>query len=433
MRCKGKTMKNKNVLTLVFLFLFLSFDLFATEGKVKVYIKGDDTVYTSQKVTVAVELMTDAFSINDAKITFPSSDRYIVQVPKSAEYLLTVDINGSDWQLVHYEYTLYALRAGEIDIPSLPITFSASMGYGQPKKEFDLQSEALKINVKSPQGVKAGDFVLVTDNYALKSEMKPEKKQLIIGDAVEFKISQKANGVPDILLKPFVYSSNEKIRVYDKEPELKSGLKGDFDVSRTDSFTFVATAEGNVSIVAQESLWWNSSTKKVQKETLPAMHFEIIADPQIAIDAKKAEQKRMLGYLVLLALLLLLLYRFFAPSLKRWFLQRKKVYEESEKGKFKTLVKSLETQEYPVIYSDFYKWLTVVSPDLSSGGFRAISEIQPSFSKALSQLEEVLVDPQRSFDKTGFINELKKFREVLLEQQQGRAESLPQNINPMTS
>ena len=425
-------MKNRHALIFGFLFLCLTVNLFAVEGKIKVYVKGDETVYTSQKVTVAVELMTDAFSIGNAKINFPSSGKYIVQAPQSAAYIRTVDINGSDWQLVHYEYALYTLRAGEINIPSLSVTFSASMGYGQPKKEFDLQTEtALSVQVKTPEGVKADRFVLVTDKYSLKSEMKPEKKQLIIGDAVEFKVTQKANGVPDILLKPFVYRSSNKIRVYDKEPELKSGLKGEFDVSRTDSFTFVATAEGNVSIPAQESLWWNSTTKKVQKETIPAMIFEVIADPQIAIDAKKAEQKRMLGYLLLLALLLLLLYRLSAPSLKRWLIQRKKMYEESERGKFNTLTKSLETKEYSVIYSDFYKWLEVVSPDLSSRGFRGISEIQPSFSKSLSQLEEVLVDPQRAFDKTGFINELKKFREVLLKQQQDREQSLPQNINPI--
>ena len=424
-------MKTTNALTMVLLFFFLTFDLFALEGKVKVYVKDDDAVYTSQKVTVAVELMTDAFSITDAKITFPTSPKYIVQVPKSAEYLRTVDINGSEWQLVHYEYAVYALKAGEIEIPSLSIIYSASMGYGQPKKVFDFQSEPLSIKVRSPKGVKADNFVLVTDKYVVKSEMKPEKKQLIVGDAVEFKVIQKANGVPDILLKPFVYRSTDKLRVYDKERELKSGLKGDFDVSRTDSFTFVAIAEGNVTIPVQKSLWWNSITKKVQKETIAAMTFEIIADPQIAIDAKKSEQKRMLGYLVLLAVLLLLFYRFSAPSLKKWLLRRKKMYEENEKGKFNNLVKSIEIKEPSVIYSNFYKWLEVISPDLSSGGFRGISELQPSFSKALSQLEEVLVVPERSFDKIGFINELTKFREVLLTQQQVREQGLPQNINPV--
>ncbi len=426
-------MKNKNALTLVFLFLFLTFDLFALEGKIKVYVKGDELVYTSQKVTVAVELMTDAFSISDARITFPSSSKYIVQAPGSADYLRTVEMNGTDWQLVHYEYQLYALKAGEITIPSLSITFSVSMGYGQPKKEFDLQSETLKFNVESPEGVKADQFVLVTDKYILKSEMKPEKKQLIVGDAVEFKVTQKAHGVPDILLKPFVYRSTDKVRVYDKEPELKNGLKDDLDVSRTDSFTFVAMAEGNVSIPAQESVWWNTQTKKVQKETIPAMIFEVIADPQIAIDARKAEQKRMLGYLVLLAVLLLLLYRLVAPSLKRWLLHRKKMYEASEKGKFHNLVKSLDTKEYSIIYSNLYKWLAVVSPDpeFSRAGFKNMSEVQPSFSNALAQLEEVLIDPQRSFDKTAFVNELEKFREVLLKQQQVRAQSLPQSINPL--
>ncbi len=62
------------------------------------------------------------------------------------------------------------------------------------------------------------------------------------------------------------------------------------------------------------------------------MTFEIIADPQIAIDIKQAEQKRMLAYLVLLVVLLLLFYRLSASSLKRWLIQRKKVYEESEEG-----------------------------------------------------------------------------------------------------
>lgn len=426
-------MKTKNALTYVLLFFFLTFDLFAVEGKIKVYVKGDDAVYTSQKVTVGVELMTDAFSINDAKITFPDSSKYILQVPKSADYLLTVDINGSDWQLVHYEYGLYALRAGEITIPSLLITFSASMGYGEPKKAFSFHSEPLSIKIKSLDGVKANHFVLVTDKYTLKSEVKPEKKQLIVGDALEFKITQKAHGIPDILLKPFVYRSSDKIRVYDKEPALKSGLKGDFDVSRTDSFTLVATVEGNVTIPAQEALWWNSATKKAQKETIPEMTFEIIADPKIALDAEKSEQKRMLAYLVLLAVLLLLFYKFFAPSLKKWLLHRKKMYKESEKGKFDNLVKSLDTKNYSLIYRNLYKWLAVVSPDpdFSSAGFSGIVEIQPSFSNALQELDEVLVVPEKVFDKNSFTVELKKLRERVLREKKTKEQGLPLDINPV--
>lgn len=294
-------------------------------------------------MTVVIELMTDAFSISDAKINFPSSAKYIVQAPKSADYLRTVEINGTDWQMVHYEYIFYAMRAGEIKIPSLSVSFSASMGYGQPKKEFDLKSDTtLSVQVKTPEGVKKDQFVLVTDKYSLKSEIKPEKKQLIVGDALAFKVTQKANAVPDILLKPFVYRSTDKIRVYDKEPELKSGIKGDFDVSRTDSFTFVATAEGNVTIPKQKALWWNSKREKVEQETIPEISFEIIEDPQIAIDAKKAAQKQRVIYMLLFLLLVFILYKAVYPAMKRCAVKCKKWYEKNkEKRKNYALEKTL--------------------------------------------------------------------------------------------
>jgi len=422
--------KNNKLLSIVLFLVLLTVDLLAIDGKVKVYIKKYNEIYTSQKVTLVIELMTNAFSISDARIIVPASSKYIVQVPKSADYLRTVDINDTDWQLVHYEYQVYTLRAGEITIASIPISFSASMGYGQPKKVFDLQSEILRFKVKSPQGVKEGQFVLVTDNYTLESEVKPAKKQLIVGDAVEVKITQKASGVLDILLKPFVYNSNEKVRVYDKEPELKSGLKGGFDVSRTDSFTFVATAEGNVTVAVQEAVWWNAQVKKVQKETIPAMIFEVIADPQIAIDAKKAEQKRILGYLVLFSVLLLLFYRLYAPSLKRWLHHRKKVYEESEEGRFKGLLEACQGNDVNAIYHAFYVWLELASPKLSRLGFRGIEEVQPSFSVSLRELEAVLSVREQSFDKMRFISEVKKLRERLLKEQQHTEQGLPSTINP---
>jgi len=333
-------MKNKNGLTSILLFLFLTFDLFAIEGSVRVYVKSKESVYTSQKVVVAVELLTDAFSISDAKITFPASSKYIVQVPKSADYLRTEDINGTDWQLVHYEYALYPLRAGEIDIPSLPITFSASMGYGQPKKEFSFKTDALSIMVQSPEGVKAETFVLVTNTYSLKSEMKPEKKQLIVGDALTLTITQKANNVPDILLKPFVYKSNDKLRVYDKEPELKSGLKGDFDVSRTDSFAFVANTEGNVTLPEKTFVWWNSQTKKLEVAKIDAISFIIIEDPQIAIDERNKKIQKYLLSLLLFALLMFLMYwKLYGTFIK--YVQKIKAQYRGRKKPDYTLTKKL--------------------------------------------------------------------------------------------
>ncbi|SFZ98680.1 BatD [hydrothermal vent metagenome] len=309
---------------LLILFFLLTLNVNAVEGKIKVYIKSNEAVYTSQKVTVAVELLSDAFSIGDARISFPLSSKYIVKAPKSASYLGQSEVNGTDWQMVHYEYEVYALSAGEIEIPTFEISFSASMGYGQPKKEFDLQSESVHFSVKSPKGMKPDQFVLVTDNYTLSFELKPEKKRLIIGDAVEFSVIQKANAVPDILLRPIHYNSNAQIRVYNKEPELNSELKGKYDVSRIDRFTFLASTEGNVTLPAQEFVWWNTETKEVQKEKIPEITFEVLPDPQIALDIESAKKKRLVIIFTLITSLFLILWYFISPFLKSVYIKLKK-------------------------------------------------------------------------------------------------------------
>jgi hypothetical protein len=410
--------------------LLLTLNLFAVEGTMRVKLQSYENLYTSQKVIVAVELLTSAFSISDARIIFPSSPKYIVNAPKSAAYIRTEEINGTDWQMVHYEYEIYALQAGEIEISPIKATFSASMGYGQPKKAFNLKSKALHFSVLSPKGIKKEQFVLVTDNYTLKQKTDPKKSELIVGDAVEVEITQKAHAVPDILLKPIHYKSTPALRIYEKEPVLQSGLKGSFDVSRRDHFTFVAAAEGNVSIPEQKMLWWNSSSEEVKIETAPAMHFTIIADPQIALDAKRAAQKRLLVYLALALLLLLVIYKFSAARIKDYLAKRKRVYKASEEGKFKALLETVRQENAPAAYKAFYNWLSISSPPLFKGGFSAIVKRQPSFEDSLRRLEESMLDPKQRFDTIDFTKELIKLRKALHLQKQSIKERLPKTINP---
>ena len=423
-------MQSKMSLKLLLLLVLFTVNLFAIEGKIKVFIKNNDAIYTSQKITVSVELLSSAFSITDAKITFPASKKYIVQAPGSAAYLGQEEVEGEDWQMVHYDYEVYALQAGKIEIPSVLVSFTASMGYGQPKKEFDLKSDALHFDVQSPAGIKNNKFVLVTDNYALDSQIKPEKQKLIIGDAVELSITQKANNVPDILLRPIRYTSNAYLRVYDKEPVLKTEVKGKFNVYRTDSFTFVASGEGNVTVPAQEIVWWNSVTEQIQVETTPALSFEILPDPQIALDAKKAEQKERLIYLVVTLFFLVILYTLFASKIRAYLRERKRMNALSEAGLFTTLLNICNDSDTTQVYHHFYDWLKVVDGQLARNGFRGICEGYPFMCGPLSELEEAVIDPVQSFDSENFLYAVKQFREVLHKQQSYSVQGLIKNINP---
>jgi len=423
-------MQNKMFFRTILLLLFVNLKLFAVDGKIKVFMTTQESIYTSQKITVAVEILSSAFSITDARITFPASDKYIIQAPQSASYLGQEEVDGEAWQMVHYDYEIYALKAGKIEIPSVSVSFTASMGYGQPKKEFELKSDALSFEVKVPEGVDKGQFVLVTDNFKLSSEVKPEKRKLIVGDAVELSITQKAHEVPDILLTPIAYSSNVFLRVYRKEPVLERGLDGTYDVSRTDRFTFVASVEGNVTLRAQEIMWYNPKSKVIHVEKIPSLMYEILPDPQISIDAKKAKQKQFLFYIGLVFLFVVMLYLLFAVKIQQFRKERLRKFEESEAGKFSTLVSIIDSGDMSAIDRQFYIWLLSVAPELARGGMKSIEMIQPSFAKMLKAFDQSIVDTDRSFDHKKFRSELKSFREKLLQKRKSEEEGLPVAINP---
>jgi len=422
-------MISRLLLLLLFCSLWSS-QLFAVDGRVKVFIVSQGDIYTSQKLTVSVELLSNAYSITDARIQFPSSSKYIVQAPKSAAYLGKEEIDGEDWTMVHYDYSVYALEAGTMVIPSFSVVFTASMGYGQPKKEFELQSERLTFTVKAPDGVKENQFVLVTDAYSLQTVIKPQRKKLIVGDAVEVSITQKANGVPDILFRPVQYVSNALLRVYEKEPRLQSALKGKYDVSREDSFTFVANTEGNVTLAAQQYLWWDTQSKKLKVETIPELMFEILPDPQIAIDAQNALKKQRVMYSMIALMVLILAYLLFAKKIKLYLLERKRRYCLSEAGHFEKLLKSCTAGDKRKIYHDLYAWLKSLSPDLARVGFRGIIEVQPSFEQLLLEFESGLSSDTYVLERDAFVVELKKLRKTLLSTHIAKVGELPRSINP---
>ena len=95
------------------------------------------------------------------------------------------------------------------------------------------------------------------------------------------------------------------------------------------------------------------------------------------------------------------------------------------------LLSTLKKDDAPGVYRDFYHWLSVASPELGRGGFSAIISEQPSFERSLHELDEVLAVPKQLFDKTGFTVELKKFREVLMKQNEKKEQGLPSDINPI--
>ena len=295
--------------------LLCSFSLYAIDGGVSVEIKSKQKYHIGEEIVLKVDIKTTAYSMTDSNIGLDTNSNYIVVAPNSSSSLESVEVNGTSWQVIHYEYLIYPLHYGELQIPPIDISFNASMGYGQPKKEFKLQSKALDINISKIAGAKDGEFVLVSDKYSLEFNVKPKESKLIIGDAIEIEVIQKAKNSHDILLQPIVYKSTNYFTIYPKEPILKSKLGSDFDVSRADRFTLIAKREGNTTLIGKTLFWWNRGMDIAKEEIVPDIKLEIIVDPQIAVDEKKAKTQKTILYTFISILLLLLIYKNFREIL----------------------------------------------------------------------------------------------------------------------
>jgi len=423
---------------ILLLFSTLTLGLYAIEGEVSVSIVEKKRLYISEEIVVKVDLKSTAFSIKDARIGLENTRDYIIQAPGSASSLQTVDINGTNWQIVHYEYKLYPLHAGKIEVPKTAISFSASMGYGQPEKSFTFHSEVLKFSIEAPEGIGKGDFVLSTESYSLVSNISPKiletnSTKIKVGDAIEIKVTQKAQNVPDLLLRPFTFPKNEHFKIYREEPLLKMEVVGSKTIAtRRDSFTFVASKAGNVSIPSQTFIWWNPETQVLHKEKTIALHFTVLADPNAAASLSSledGEEKPWVLNLVLILTLIAVLSKLI-PYIKKNKIEKRVAYKQSEEGKFKRLLTTSKGDDMSKLYRDFYTWLEVIDPKLSRGGFRGIVEVQPSFSTVLEELETALVEPEKVVDKKNFSHELIKLREALLKESQFKEQGLSKEINP---
>ena len=415
------------------LLILLTLSLHAIEGAVSAKVVPKERYAVSEEIVIQVDIKSTAYSMTQSKIGLENSPEYVVSAPKSAASLQTVDINGTDWSVVHYEYKLYPLHAGKLSIPPIAISFLASMGYGQESQSFELRTEGLSIDIASHEGVNADKFVLSTPYYSLKTTQNPTTDSLKEGDAFTLLMTQEAESVPDILLTPIRFESSEYFKVYTTEPTLTSSEnRGVSSVSRSDKFTFVAIKEGNATLPSQELLWWDTKEQRLHKEQIPTLHFTIIPQPKVKTqqeDTQSINSQKLLSYIAIILLLITLLYRAY-PLLKKRQKRQKELYNQSEAGLFETLQKSCQDADAKQLYRDFYSWLESADTELYRLGFTGIGEAYPFMADSLTKLESALSDEERGFESSEFCREVQRFREELLRSREDEESGLMDGINP---
>ncbi|NOR81011.1 MAG: hypothetical protein GQ529_09305 [Methyloprofundus sp.] len=436
-----------NIKVLLFL-LGLPVTVVAIQGEVELNITQDSNLWIGQKIVANLTVKTDAYSISGLRVDTLGNDELIIIKPESAAYKESETIGDTQWQKTVFEYVIYPMRAGDISIKPFKVTFSASMGYGQPKKNFQLKTQAIQLEVAKLKGAKDNVFVLTSTEFSLQVTYKPDVNELTVGDAFERVISIRAVDVPDLLLQPVpVYqdlATNEEayFKVYRSEPVLsEQDINGQKIATRIEQDTFVASHKGAVILPEIEMYWWHPQMQKLASVVIPAKTMTILANPLLNAE-KDSEQEtlsessvdisakriyyRLLGFVLALVVSMWWLF----PKLKKALKLRKQKYQASEAAYFKALEQSCSTGAVQSIYADFYRWATVAMPELVPLNFQSISQHHPVIKPALDALELALMTPEISFDSRPFKQQVSDLRNALLQQKKLMDNRLIAVINP---
>ena len=431
--------------------MFLPGSLLAIQGDVDLSIVQDHKLWVSQKILANLVVKTDAFTITDLRVDTRSGDDLIIVKPQSAAFKQSETIDGVQWQSTVYEYSLYPMRAGDINLKSFEVSFSASMGYGQPKQLFSLETRPVSLQVNKPEGVDDNTFVLTTQRLELDVSYTPEVDKLTVGDAFEREISVSAENVPDILLQPVppYRPKNDfepaAFKVYRSEPLLSetkntenAGI-GHTLARRIEKDTFVASQEGETVIPEVIMYWWDPQQQKLHKEHIPAKSFTIVANPLVSDNTLtedlqshtgSPEIKKLTYWILLLAIVFIVTTWWWLPKIKHYMVSRKKQFEASEPGLFNQFEKACDQGKVKGIYQRFYAWARLALPDVSPMSFKQISRQYPQLKAELDFLERSLVKDNEQFNCHLFKENVAMIRKTIITRGDHSEYKLAESINP---
>ncbi|MGB5496287.1 MAG: hypothetical protein WBM97_17600, partial [Sedimenticolaceae bacterium] len=205
--------------------------------------------WIGQQVVLKVELLSNGQSFGGQRIHLPDVPGALVLEDVVSTVKLTEQVNGETWQVLSYRYPMFAQRAGRIELAPIAVAFDVSEGYGSEPVSFELQTEALSFEVRSPPGVDDPARLVTTTDFTLKVEVTPDPVGLKVGDALTRTITRTAPAVSGMAFAPLPTPAIPGVAVYPKSPEVDDrSSRGDLVGTRVESVTYVLQQAGELTI-----------------------------------------------------------------------------------------------------------------------------------------------------------------------------------------
>ncbi|MBT8040757.1 MAG: BatD family protein [Gammaproteobacteria bacterium] len=271
------------MLAIVLALLALSATAAAQEqAEVRIAAGRDDPQWVGAKIPVYLELWTDAMSFSNQSFVVPEvSGAWLLQTDSST-VKLSERREGATWQGLRYTLSLYAQRAGTLEVPSFDVRFSTRAVFNADPVMHEFTTQSLEVEARLPPGLAEAGSLVTTSAFDFEGAWEPaldddqDVLELQTGDALVLTVKRVAKDVPGMAFSPLPEMEIEGLGIYADPPRIDDQVdRGDLTGTRADRVTVVCEQPGSYVLPALEFQWWDPGRETLRRETVAAVMLNV--------------------------------------------------------------------------------------------------------------------------------------------------------------
>lgn len=265
-----------------------------------------DSVYVQAQAILTVRVYHSVALYDDSHLAPLEMTDARVE-PLGAQRTYETMIDGVRHGVIEVRYALFPQQSGELTVPALAFTATAvgeqGGDAGRPfgphsGRAVQLRSPALNLRVKpKPADYPADAPWLPARVLTLSEHWSPQTDRVRVGDSLTRSLLLRAEGLASAQLPVLDMQEQEPwLRRYPEQPKLsnRDGAHGVIG-NREESTALVPTAVGRVELPALEVVWWNTVEDRLMRTRLPAHTFEVMENPELAVETPTVRPSTVLG------------------------------------------------------------------------------------------------------------------------------------------
>jgi hypothetical protein len=392
-------------------------------------------IIVGQPVHLVVEVLVPNYFTGSPDFPEFEIENAIVVLPQERPQNVNEQINGTTYAGIIETYSLYPQQPGDFHLP--PAQLTVPYASNPPKTTVaQVPLPSLTFHADLPAEARNLDYFLPTTQLTMQQKWNVPLKNLRAGDTIERTITVTATKMQAMLIPPLPSTAPDGIRVYQTEPTVSDQKtdRGDFvSGQRIQTTKYFIQKEGDYTLPAVELKWWNLSTKRIVTTTLPAVHFDAAANPDLVTELPPEPEaapvtqpqpvnpwikyKRWIEIALASAIslfLLIWLCRKYLPRLRNYIETERERKQHTEATYFRNLIQSCQRNNAPESYAWLLKWINRIRANGSVDDFVKESN-NPELNAEINLLGSALfaASPQQnSWKGTSLATHLKEFREA---------------------